>query len=183
MDAHKYICIWTHIHKQENHICLCNSLTCGLFWTYSTDLWEIHAHAHYYHECRARFRRWGLHITLTHMTSRHPPPLPHTFLQKVIHTYQIDANTQTHTHMYTYAYSTDARHAHGEGQRKSKIDGASVVFIVICPGRPRSKWAGRDSCRPRAVQWRQIALVQARLYVCVSVSVCVPAKLIHVHAL
>lgn len=57
----------------------------------------------YYHECWAGVRRWGLHITFTHLTSRRPPPLSthssrKSFTQKpftCIHTYQLDTNPHT----------------------------------------------------------------------------------------
>ena len=85
---------------------------------------HTHTHTHtqthtqsscdYYLECPARFRRWRLHIALTHMTGRHPPPhIPqesHSHRNPPLHSYICYRHRHTHTQadMQTYTHNTDA---------------------------------------------------------------------------
>lgn len=73
-----------------------------------------------------------------------------------------NAHTLTHLNLHSCR--------HEEWQKNSEKGKVSVIFTVI------SQRADRDSCTPRAACRRQIALVQVRFDVSVTVSVCVQGQ-------
>ena len=116
-----------NIHKQEP--ISTNSATCGLHWTYSTDLWGIHTHTH---TIRLWLLSWmsgqvqamgAAYSTYTYdkQTSSpsppHIPPQSHSHRDPPLHSYISNRHqhrdtrtcTLTHTHTHTTQMQTRTR--------------------------------------------------------------------------
>lgn len=100
----------------------------------------------------------------------------YTVTLRSIHTYQV----------HTRAFANTDADVHAErvtGVKKKKTAG-ETKWALFSRSTTRRNKRGNDPCGPGAARWRQIALVRAGLREgdWVRVCVCVPAKLIHVHA-